>query len=294
MTSNLPATKEQVDALNSKVELIKRNFAVGASDDELEIFRYQANRMGLDIIARQIHMVKRKAWDAATRTYIDKMSIQVGIDGYRIIADRTGNYAPGRANTYEYREEKLYSATAYVMKYVRGQWVEVSAIAHYSEYVQMAGKDDNRRPTAMWTDKPHIMLGKCAEALALRRAFPAELSGVYTDEEMMQADNHTAPVDATWTPAPDPEPVPDVPVVEVEKPAEQQVEPTPKMTLETALEITNSKGVKYGELTSGDLSKMTIGIDQALKKDGLTTEARETYEQKLDAIRLILTSRNAK
>lgn len=182
------AHRSEMEISRDQIDLIKRTVAKNATDDEFQLFLYTAKRMGLDPLAKQIHAVKR--WSNADNREV--MSIQTGIDGYRLIADRTGNYAPGKANSYEYDENgKVISATAYAMKFVRGAWMETSATAHMSEYAQTK-KDGSF--TAMWASKPHIMLGKCAEALALRRAFPAELSGVYTDDEMAQADNESVTV----------------------------------------------------------------------------------------------------
>ena len=198
MTENalVPAMPMTFD--REQIDLIKRQIAIGASDDELKLFVMQAQRMQLDPFAKQIHMVKRRAKEGDR--WVDRMAIQVGIDGYRLVADRTERYAPGREPTFTYDDKgRVFSATAYVKKFVRGEWHEVAATAHYDEYAQT--KADGS-PTQMWANKPHIMLAKCAESLALRRAFPAELSGVYTDEEMGQADNVIVPPPAPPTQAP--------------------------------------------------------------------------------------------
>ena len=182
------ATTREFNA--QQIDLIKRTICVGATDDELHLFVMQAQRMGLDPFARQIHAVKRSTWNATTRQNEDRMTIQVGIDGLRLVADRTGRYAPGKEASFTYKDGQLVSATAYVLKLVGGTWHECASTAFWSEYAAL--KRDGT-PTQMWATKPHIMLSKCAEAAALRRAFPAELSGVYTDDEMAQADN-SAPV----------------------------------------------------------------------------------------------------
>lgn len=171
------------DFTAEQIDLIKQTVAAGTSDLELALFLEVAKSSGLNPFQRQIYAVMR--WDAKSRK--EKMVIQTGIDGYRLIAARSGvhlgttdpEFGPvGKEGFPEY-------ARVIVRRLVQGHVAEFQATARWSEYVQM-GKDG---PTAMWKRMPHTMLGKCAEALALRKAFPAELSGVYSDVEMAQADN---------------------------------------------------------------------------------------------------------
>jgi phage recombination protein Bet len=172
------------DDIDSKKDLLKRTIFKGASDDELELFFMVCKRTGLDPFMKQIYPVPR--WDKNANRNV--MTMQTSIDGFRLIAERTGRYCPGREPMHNYDENKrIVSATAYVKKLTSdGTWHEVAATAYYQEYVQK-GKEGN--PSKFWAQMPHLMIAKCAEALALRRAFPAELSGIYTKDEMNQAEN---------------------------------------------------------------------------------------------------------
>lgn len=184
MTLSIPENTLPTEFNKEKIDLLKATICKGSTDQEFQLFVHACKRTGLDPFMKQIHAVKR--WDNSMKREV--MSIQVGIDGYRLIAERTGKYAPGRKTEYEYDPQgALVSATAYVKKQTSdGTWHEVSATAFYEEYV---ATNKEGKPTNMWATKKHIMLAKCAEASALRKAFPAELSGIYTPEEMQQADN---------------------------------------------------------------------------------------------------------
>ncbi len=169
-------------AFNARqIDLIRTQIAPGCSPDELALFLEVCRSTGLNPLMRQIYAIKRKSGDDS------RMTIQTGIDGYRLLAARTGALA-GIDDAEFDTETGEHPATARVTVYrlVAGQRMPFSATARWREYAAL-GRDG--KPVALWAKMPWLMLGKCAEALALRRAFPAELSGVYTAEEMEQADN---------------------------------------------------------------------------------------------------------
>ena len=161
-----------------QVQLIKDTVAKGATDNELKLFLYQANKTGLDPLAKQIYCIRR--WSTSINGY--QMTIQTGIDGYRLIADRTGLYAGNDDPVFDEDGENIKAATVTVYKIVQGLRCPFTATARWSEYYP------GDKQGMMWKKMGHVMLGKCAEGLALRKAFPGDLSGIYTDAEMQQAD----------------------------------------------------------------------------------------------------------
>lgn len=166
-----------------QMQMIRDTFAGGASPSEFQVFMEVCKARGLNPILRQIHLVKR--WNSDLNRYV--FTPQTGIDGLRAIAERTGEYDGQDEPEFEYDSEgKL--KLAKVRVYRKGIPRPFVGIAHFSEYVQTK-KDGS--PTAMWASKPHIMLAKCAEALAFRKAFPEDTSGLYTDDEMPPASEAT-------------------------------------------------------------------------------------------------------
>ncbi len=166
---------------------------------DLRLLVITAARVGLDPVARQIIPVYRNDTKRGP-----VMSIQVSIDGMRVIAARTGLYAGQDDPVFHYWNEgpdgkmRLTTeepfdeeenpcpaiATVTVYRLVPGTGIRFpfTASARWDEYVQRWSSTG--KPMNLWASHPHVMLAKCAEAQALRKAFPQDLSGLYVEEEM--------------------------------------------------------------------------------------------------------------
>jgi phage recombination protein Bet len=162
---------QKIDFNQEQVDLIKKQIAPKANENELKLFLYQCKRTGLDPLARQIYCIPIGG----------RMTIQTSIDGFRVVAERSGSYAGQDEPIFDEDEKgNIKSCKVTVYKFSpNGQRYPASVgVAYWSEYAQNS---------PMWNKMKHTMISKCAEALALRKAFPQDLSGLYTTDEMAQA-----------------------------------------------------------------------------------------------------------
>jgi phage recombination protein Bet len=169
-----------------QAQLISTTIAPGCSNDELRLFAYACQRTGLDPFSKQIYAIKRGG----------KMTIQAGIDGLRSIAERTGQL--DGSETLWCGDDGVWTdvwlgnkppAAAKTTIWRKGASHPFTGVARFQDYNAGQG---------LWSKMGATMIAKCSEALALRKAFPADLSGVYSTDEMDQA---VEPVTVTTAPA---------------------------------------------------------------------------------------------
>lgn len=195
MTStDLTIRDEQTFWTERQVAALNQLGVDGATNADLAVFFHQSVRTGLDPFARQIYMIGRNAFDQRTNRWVTKQTIQTGIDGFRLIARRAVDRSGGTysiSDTLWCGPDGIWHdvwlgdgqpSAAKVTVYRDGQ--SFPAVALFSEY---AGTKKDGGLTSMWT-KGAMMLGKCVEAAALRKAYPQDLSGIYTDDEIAADD----------------------------------------------------------------------------------------------------------
>lgn len=199
-----------------QIELIKNTIAKGCNDDEFQMFMAVCHRTGLDPFAKQLYAVPR--WD--TKLNRNVISLQVSIDGFRLIASRTGKYR-GQVGAYwcgkdgQWRDVWLEDEPPAAAKVgvLHADFKEpLFRVAKFSSFVQTYRDKETKKemPNSFWSRMPELMIAKVAESHALRAAFPQELSGLYTPDEMgnpevQQEASNVINVSATSYQSPDPD-----------------------------------------------------------------------------------------
>lgn len=186
-TTALALGTDQDQFTDRQIAALQHMGVDGATAGDLEVFFHRCKTSGLDPFSQQIHMVNRQG----------KWTIQTGIDGFRLIGRRAADAAgetialdPPQWAHQEGGWRDVWSQqwgqplAARITIYRDGQ--PFTAVAMFDEYAQT--KRDGGL-NSMWRQRPAGQLAKCAEALAWRMAFPQDLAGLYTDDEMGQADN---------------------------------------------------------------------------------------------------------
>ena len=238
-----------------QIELLKTTICRDASDDELRLFSQVCASRGLDPFSRQIYAVRLKG----------VMTFQTSIDGFRLIAERTGKYG-GQLGPFWCGSEGLWkdvwlskdAPEAARVGIIRSDFREpLWAVARFASYT--TGQN-------LWLRMPEVMIAKCAESQALRKAFPQELSGLYSPDEMEQAGS---------------EPQPPAPSKRIAAPVSDPLPPRPWSNFAGMLHCFSEQKARVGDVPYYEVLKM-VGVEHA---NGLkSTEAAIVCFAELDKL----------
>lgn len=187
ISQNLPALAMSEDEL---MKVLRSSLYVGAKDESIKMAVNYCKASGLDIMQKPVHIVPM--WDSKAKEMRDVVMPGIGL--YRTQASRSGEMAGMPEPIFgEDVTQKIGGVEITYPKDCKitvkrilpnGTVAEYVAVERWIEnYAVKGGADKSIAPNSMWTKRPYAQLAKCAEAQALRKAFP-ELGAMPTAEEM--------------------------------------------------------------------------------------------------------------
>ena len=153
------------------IETLKATVAQGLNDPEFAVFAEHCKATGLNPFKKEVWAIKAGG----------RLQIMTGINGYWQIANRHPQFDGAETGMITKAGEWVKSVPG---NDFIGAWCRVH---RKDRKVAMEGEallSDYQKSTPIWTQTPRIMIKKVAESIALRKAFPQELNGLYTEEEM--------------------------------------------------------------------------------------------------------------
>ena len=184
----------------------------GAAPESIRMVLGYCKASGLDPMQKPVHIVPM--WDSKAGQMRDV--VMPGVNLYRTQASRSNQMAGisepefGPMVSEVIGGQKI-SYPEWCRVTVRrllasGQVADFTAVEYWMEnYAIKGGKEKSIAPNAMWTKRPRGQIAKCAEAQALRKAFPEIAGGVTAEEMEGKALNADAVEAGPWTEAPDAE-----------------------------------------------------------------------------------------
>lgn len=158
----------------------------GAKDESILLAVDYCKARKLDILKKPCHIVPMSVTDAKTGNKNWRDVIMPGIYEQRITAFRTGQMAG--------QDEPVFGDTVTFRGIEAPEWCRVTvyrfinnercAFSHTEYFSEACATTKEGKPNSMWSKRPRGQLAKCAEAGALRKAFPDELGGVITADEV--------------------------------------------------------------------------------------------------------------
>jgi len=178
----MATTEHPVIPNDDRLALARRTVAKDLNDDHWQLYLHDCQRHGVHPLDRLIHPTVRGG----------KYTPITSIDFMRQAAAKSGEMAGSDDAIFENDGiGKPKSATVTVYRLTQGYRGGYTATARWGEYYPGDGPAGH-----MWRKLSHVMLAKCAEALALRKGFPAETAGLYAREEMDQAIKDGGPAES--------------------------------------------------------------------------------------------------